>query len=112
MINLLSYINKVKNDPKSAILIVGFQAEDTNGRLLLEEGVMNLDGQVHKIECEVSRFDFSAHADHSQLVDFIHGSDPENVIFMHSETRELFLPDLQDYNVILPEVDKVFELEL
>ncbi|HKM08991.1 MAG TPA: MBL fold metallo-hydrolase [Candidatus Methanomethylophilaceae archaeon] len=109
---VLSYINKVKNDPKSAILIVGFQAEDTNGRLLLEEGVMNLDGQVHKIECEVSRFDFSAHADHSQLVDFIHGSDPENVIFMHSETRELFLPDLQDYNVILPEVDKVFELEL
>ncbi len=109
---VLSYINKVKNDPKSAILIVGFQAEDTNGRLLLEEGVMNLDGQVHKIECEVARFDFSAHADHNQLVNFIQECDPENVIFMHSETREMFLPDLQDYNVILPEVDKVFELEL
>ena len=31
---------------------------------------------------------------------------------MHSETRDLFLPDLQDYNVILPETGKEFELEV
>jgi hypothetical protein len=32
---------------------------------------------------------------------------------MHSETRELFLPDLQDdYHVMLPEVNKPFELDV
>ncbi|HKM13408.1 MAG TPA: MBL fold metallo-hydrolase [Candidatus Methanomethylophilaceae archaeon] len=109
---VLSYVNKVKNDPKSGILIVGYQAEDTNGRLLLEQGMMNIDGEVYKIECEVQRYDFSAHADHSEIVEFINNCDPTNVIFMHSEVRELFLPDLQDYNVILPEPDKPFELEM
>ncbi len=109
---VLSYVNKVKSDPKSGILIVGYQAEDTNGRLLLEQGMMNIDGEVYKIECEVQRYDFSAHADHSEIVEFINKCDPTNVIFMHSEVRELFLPDLQDYNVILPEPDKPFELEM
>lgn len=103
---VLGYVNSVKNDPKSAILIVGYQAEDTNGRMLLEQGSMVIDGESYKIECEVQRYDFSAHADHSEIVDFIQKCDPKNVIFMHSEVRELFLPDLQDYNVILPELDK------
>ncbi len=109
---VLGYVNNVKNDPKSAILIVGYQAEDTNGRMLLEQGSMVIDGESYKIECEVERFDFSAHADHSEIVDFIQKCDPKNVVFMHSEVRELFLPDLQDYNVILPELGQNFELEV
>lgn len=109
---VLSYVNKIKNDPRSAILIVGYQADDTNGRMLLDHGALNIDGVIEKIQCEVERFDFSAHADHSQIVEFIHGCDPDNIVFMHSEVRELFLPDLQDYNVTLPEPDKVYEMEL
>ncbi|MDD3351620.1 MAG: MBL fold metallo-hydrolase [Candidatus Methanomethylophilaceae archaeon] len=109
---VLGYVNSVKNDPKSAILIVGYQAEDTNGRMLLEQGSMVIDGESYKIECEVQRYDFSAHADHSEIVDFIQKCDPKNVIFMHSEVRELFLPDLQDYNVILPELGQEFEMEV
>ncbi|MEA4977346.1 MAG: MBL fold metallo-hydrolase [Methanomassiliicoccaceae archaeon] len=109
---VLGYVNNVKNDPKSAILIVGYQAEGTNGSLLLEQGSMVIDGEAYKIECEVQRFDFSAHADHSEIIDFIQKCDPKNVVFMHSEVRELFLPDLQDYNVILPELGKEFELEV
>ncbi|MGE0014884.1 MAG: MBL fold metallo-hydrolase [Candidatus Methanomethylophilaceae archaeon] len=109
---VLGYVNNVRNDPKSAILIVGYQAEDTNGRLLLEQGSMVIDGESYKIECEVQRFDFSAHAGHSEIVDFIQKCDPKNVVFMHSEVRELFLPDLQDYNVILPGLGQNFELEV
>ena len=109
---VLGYVNSVKNDPKSAILIVGYQAENTNGRMLLEQGSMVIDGESYKIECEVQRYDFSAHADHSEIVDFIQKCDPKNVIFMHSEVRELFLPDLQDYNVILPELGQEFEMEV
>lgn len=109
---VLGYIDRVKNDPNSAILLVGFQAEDTNGRMLLEQRSMVIDGEAYKIECEIQRYDFSAHADHSEIVDFVKRCDPENVVIMHSETRDLFLPDLQDYNVILPSPDEVFELEV
>jgi putative mRNA 3-end processing factor len=109
---VLGYLNSLKNDPKSAILLVGYQAEDTNGRMLTEQGCVVIDGEVCKIECEVQRYDFSAHADHQQLIDFVNACNPENVIIMHSETRELFLPDLADYNVILPEAGKEFELDV
>ena len=116
---VLNYIKGLKDDPKNAVLLVGYQAEDTNGRMLCESGMINVDGQPMKVECELQKYDFSAHADHKQIVEFVRACDPKNVIMMHSETRELFLdekqfPDynLADYNVILPEVGKEFELDV
>ena len=109
---ILGYLKSLRNDPKSAILLVGYQAEDTNGRMLLENGCINIDGEVCKVSCELQRYDFSAHADHGQIVDFIEKCDPDNVIMMHSETRDLFLPDLEDYNVILPMTGQEFHLEI
>jgi len=79
--------------------------------MLMEEGCVKINNEIKKISCEVQKYDFSAHADHSQIVDFIKGCDPDNVIIMHSEAREAFLPDLQDYNVILPETGVPFDLE-
>jgi putative mRNA 3-end processing factor len=109
---VLEYIRTFKNNPKNAILLVGYQAEDTNGRLLTETGSLMLDGVMVRVECEVQKYDFSAHAGHDELVEFARKCDPENIVIMHSETRELFLDDLQDYNVILPELGKVFEMDV
>ncbi len=109
---VLTYLKTLKDDPKNAILLVGYQAEDTNGRMLMEKGCIDLDGEIVNVACEVQKFDFSAHAGHDQIVEFIKACDPENVIIMHSETRELFLPDLEDYNVILPQVNVPFELDI
>jgi putative mRNA 3-end processing factor len=110
---VLWYLRTLKDNPKNAILLVGYQAEETNGRMLMEQGKIVLDGEEVKVECEVQKYDFSAHAGHDQLVQFIRDCDPENVIIMHSETRELFLPDLKDdYNVILPELGKEFQLDI
>ena len=109
---VLTYLRTLKDDPKNAILLVGYQADDTNGRMLMEKGCIDLDGEIVNVACEVQKFDFSAHAGHDQIVEFIKACDPENVIIMHSETRELFLPDLEDYNVILPQVNVPFELDI
>lgn len=109
---VLGYLDHIRDDPKSAVLLVGYQAEDTNGRMLMEEGCIKIDGEVKKVQCELQKYDFSAHADHDQIVKFIKGCDPDNVIIMHSESREAFLPDLEDYNVILPETGKEFELDI
>ena len=108
----LNYIRSLKDDPLNAILLVGYQAEDTNGRMLMDTGLIKLDDEPTKVNCEIQKYDFSAHADHKQLVDFIKACDPTNVVIMHSETREMFLEDLADYNVILPSLDEPFELEI
>jgi len=109
---VLEYLRLFRDNPKNAILLVGYQAENTNGRLLMETGSIVLDGEVVKVGCEVKKYDFSAHAGHDEIVDFARKCDPKNIVLMHSETRELFLEDLQDYNVILPELGKEFELDV
>jgi putative mRNA 3-end processing factor len=110
---VLNYMRMVKDDPKSAILLTGYQAEDTNGRLLMEQGKVFIDGVEEKINCPWFKYDFSAHADQAQLVEFIRGCDPENVVIMHSEHREALREALGgNYNVILPNVDEPFELEV
>ncbi|MDR2866079.1 MAG: MBL fold metallo-hydrolase [Methanomassiliicoccaceae archaeon] len=110
---VLGYLRELGKNPKNAVLIVGYQAEDTNGRMLLESGCVMMDGEPVKINCEVRKYNFSAHADHDQIVGFVRECDPRNVIFMHSETRELFMEDLKgDYNVILPKLGEEFTLDV
>ena len=109
---VLGYLKRLKDDPRNAVLLVGYQAEDTNGRLLIDSNCVMVEGEMVKINCEIQKFDFSAHADHPQLIQFIKDCNPENVVIMHSETRELFLDDLADYNVILPETGKEFTLDV
>jgi putative mRNA 3-end processing factor len=110
---VLGYLRDLGKNPKNAVLLVGYQADDTNGRMLLDSGCVMMDGVPFKVECEVAKFDFSAHADHDQLINFVRECDPKNVIIMHSETRELLEKDLKgNYNVILPELGKEFILDV
>jgi putative mRNA 3-end processing factor len=110
---VLGYLRELGKNPKNAVLLVGYQAEDTNGRLLMEKGCIMMDGEPMKIECEVQKYEFSAHADHEQILDFVRGCDPKNVVLMHSDTRELLENDLKgDYNVILPKLGEEFTLDV
>ena len=108
---VLQYVNSLKDDPKNAILLTGYQVKGTNGRQLLDRGTLNLAGVEQKIQAEVGFFDFSAHCGHSELVSFIHDCDPENVILFHSEDREPLVRELGDeYNFILADSNEEFEL--
>jgi putative mRNA 3-end processing factor len=110
---VLGYLRDFGKNPKNAVLLVGYQAEDTNGRMLLENGSVMMDGEPVKIACEVQKYEFSAHADHEQILEFVRRCDPTNVIFMHSDTRELLESDLRgDYNVILPKLGEEFTLDV
>ncbi|MFQ6128418.1 MAG: MBL fold metallo-hydrolase [Thermoplasmata archaeon] len=99
---VLEYINRVKRDKKSGILLTGYQVEGTNGRLLMDEGKIDLYGVVQDVECEVSFFDFSAHAGHSELLRFIEGCDPAKVVYCHGDNREALASQVEDRENILP----------
>ncbi len=101
---VLHYINHLKNDRKSGILLTGYQVEGTNGRLLMDEGILELYGIKEKIDMEIDFFDFSAHAGHSELLEFAEKCEPEKIILMHGDNREALAKDLKnmDFDVYLP----------
>jgi putative mRNA 3-end processing factor len=108
---VLSYMKEFKDDPKNAVLLTGYQVEGTNGRLLMDERKILIQGVPTEVKCEVDFFDFSAHAGHDELVEFINGCEPENVILCHSETREEIAKEIEgSYNVILPKLMEEFEI--
>jgi metallo-beta-lactamase family protein len=63
--------NNIDN-PRNTILIVGYQAEHTLGRRLVEqEPEVTIFGEVHKRKCEVVVLNsFSAHADRNELLNY------------------------------------------
>ena len=83
---VLEYLKRMKNDPKNAVMLTGYQVEGTNGRLLKDKGIVHFHGVPEKIQCEICDFDFSAHAGHNELLQFIRGCKPENVIHSSGKT--------------------------
>jgi putative mRNA 3-end processing factor len=108
---VLGYMAKLKDDPKNAVLLTGYQVEGTNGRLLRDEGKINVQGVALNVKCEVCFFDFSAHSGHRELIDFIHGCEPEKVILCHSDNREAIASELRgSYNIYMPKLMEEIEL--
>lgn len=101
----LYYIDQLRNDPRSAIALTGYQVRGTNGRRLMDDGVLDFDTRdpgkkVHKVECEVRHFDFSAHAGHDDLVAFAKATGAEDIVLFHGDQREKLAPDLSDFATV------------
>ena len=93
---VLNYMNKLKEDRKSAVLLTGYQVPNSNARLLVDKGRLDFYGVTEKIECEVEYFDFSAHAGHSELIEFAKKCNPEKIVLMHSDNRDALVEPLKD----------------
>jgi putative mRNA 3-end processing factor len=100
---VLHYMNKIKNDLKSAVFLTGFQVDGTNSRLLMDKGKLNFYGVIEDVNCEKDYFDFSGHAGHSELIDFAKECKPEKIILMHSDQRESLVEPLSEFaEIIMP----------
>lgn len=107
---VLRYVQELADDPKSAIFLTGYQVEGTNGRSLMETGVLNIAGAPVRPTMQMDFFDMSAHAGHDDLVSFVKEVDPERIILCHGEQREKLVEDLGEYEVILPMNGQEFEI--
>lgn len=99
---VVRYLEALRNDPRNAVLLTGFQVEGTNGRRLIEDGVVSLRGVDVNVRCEWQKFDFSAHAGHDELLRFIEGCDPTRVVLMHGDDRTPLAEALEGREVLLP----------
>jgi putative mRNA 3-end processing factor len=100
---VIDYLSSLYFDEKSSVYMTGYQAEETNGRLLLNEGKAYIDGLRIKIRCEVEKFDFSAHSGQKELVNLINKINPKHLILNHGDE-----PSLQKLSSIFNKKFKVY----
>lgn len=89
---ILHHLRNNIEDPKNIVLIVGYQAENTLGRKLVDgHKQVNIFGDPYKVNASVYVMDaFSAHADRSDLLDYISNVEGLKKIFLvHGEERQL-----------------------
>ena len=83
---VLHHLRNNIEDPKNTVMIVGFMAEHTLGKRIVERrDVVNIFGQPHRLRAEVAVQNyFSAHADEPGLLEFIGTQD-------HKRLQQIFL---------------------
>lgn len=109
--------NNVEN-PNNTILIVGYMAENTLGRKILEkQPVIKIFGDPYHLRAKVVVMDaFSAHADRSDLLDYVaHIRDLKKIFLVHGEMEQgLMLRDILQSEghkeVIVPAPGEEFSL--
>jgi putative mRNA 3-end processing factor len=108
---VLTYMSKLKDNPKNAVILTGYQVENTNSRLLVDEHKLNFYGVVQDVACELAYFDFSAHAGHSQLIEFAEACNPSKIILFHSDNREALVEPLSRFaEVYTPHDGEVIQI--
>ena len=85
---VLHYIGEFHRDANSSIFLTGYQVEGSNGRQLMDDGTLTIDEVTVRPACDVEKFDFSAHAGHSDLVKLVQATGAKTVVLMHGDQRE------------------------
>jgi putative mRNA 3-end processing factor len=112
---VLFYLPQIAHDSMSSVLLTGYQAEETNGRRLLEEGFIMADNQRVDVKCFVKKYDLSAHAGCDQLFALAKHVGPKYVILNHGEPgpmmalKERIEKEL-GITVFAPEINEVISL--
>ena len=106
-------------DARNSVLFVGFQAEGTLGRRLRDGAEqVNVFGEPFEVHAEIAGVDgFSAHADQSELLDWVGRLDPRprTVFLVHGEIGPMevlarLLTERLGVTVHIPEKGERFEL--
>ncbi len=88
---ILHHLTTLAPDPRNTVLLTGYQAEGTRGAdLLAGKPHVKIHGRSVPVRSEVATMDgLSAHADHSELLDWVGASPkpPRHVYLIHGEPR-------------------------
>ncbi|MEJ2719928.1 MAG: MBL fold metallo-hydrolase [bacterium] len=92
---ILHHLKNNIEDDRNTILFVGFAAEDTLARRLMDgEKNVRIFGEQYDVKSEVITMPyFSAHADRDDLIEFLEGTPPKKlkkVFLVHGEKEQLF----------------------
>ncbi len=110
----LNYLLELNRKGNGRVFFTGFQVEGTNGRRLLEEGVVNAGGRKIKINLAAELFNFSAHASREDLWKTIETLSPEKVFCVHGDAPACiaFAEELKEngFDAHAPKAGEEFEV--
>lgn len=86
---VMDYLKYVYDDEKNAILLTGYQAEGSNGRMVLEQKKVIVDNKMLNVKCFVNKFDFSAHCGQKELLQLLKNLNPTHLIINHGDAEEM-----------------------
>ncbi len=86
----LSYAKLLARSPQHAILLTGYQDEESPGRRLQEAaergaGTIRLGKEKIDVQCRLGVYSLSAHADEAQLVSLVETLNPGRILLVHGD---------------------------
>jgi metallo-beta-lactamase family protein len=88
---VLSYLERYIGLPETTVIIIGYQAEGTRGRRLLEgEKEIKIYGKIYKVKATILEIEsLSAHADQNGLLNWLSDLEnkPQKVFLVHGENE-------------------------
>jgi len=118
---VLTYLKQLIDEPSTTVLLVGYQAEGTRGRQLLEGAhEIKFFGKYYPVKATIEHLEsLSAHADQGELLHWLDGikNFPEMVYLIHGETSALDvfktkLKDTYNWNVTIPKLLQIEKIIL
>jgi metallo-beta-lactamase family protein len=106
--------------PESTILFVGYQANGTLGRQILDgTSEVRILGQMHQVKAKIVQVHgFSGHADRKELLDWVKNlkQPPRKIFLIHGEKESAesfrqYLVDNTGWNVMVPEYQQAVSLD-
>lgn len=116
---ILTYLKQLVHKPSTTVLLVGYQAEGTRGRLLLEGAhELKLFGKYREVRAKVAHIEsLSAHADQNGLIHWLGAvkNIPENIFLIHGEPTALDcfrtkIKDTYGWQVTIPKLFESFSI--
>lgn len=116
---VLTYLAQMIDKPNTSVLLVGYQAEGTRGRQLLEGAhELKIFGKYYPVKAAIHHIEsLSAHADQQGLLDWTSKikKPPEETFLVHGEptaldTLRLKLRDVYGWKVSIPKLNSVKEI--
>lgn len=118
---VLTYFEKYLGDPSATILLVGYQAEGTRGRRLLDgEPKVKLMGKFYEVKAKVKQIEgLSSHADQSGLISWLSHLEkqPEKIFIVHgekesSQTLKEKIKEFYKWDSEIPELNQTYTLNV
>ncbi len=117
---MLNYLETQAQNPSNTLLFVGYQAEGTRGRKLLEgDKELKVYGKWVPFHMEVAEIEgLSAHADHTELIDWMGKvkNKPAHIFIVHGEKEsaealQKGIKETYDWDAKIPELYTITEIE-
>ncbi len=110
------YMERIRNRPKDAVILVSYQIPGTPGRILMDEGKYGPPGELKRVKCRVEWIDFSSHSGKTGLMDLVKSlkGNPK-ILCVHGEAESCInfaerIREETGHDAYAPSIGDVFKL--